>query len=227
MAYLQADSRLIIVAGSDTTAATLSHLFYHLASHPDVVKKLREEVTPLMEADGGVSHVKIQEAQYLNGCINEALRLNPPVPCGVFRKTPKEGVYIGQTFIPGDTVIQMPGYVMARGGRRTSISTQSMLTCDADETIYPRPLEFIPERWYSKPELILHKDAFQPFSSGPFGCIGKNLALMEIRTLASRMIMKFDVAFAPGEDGTRLLMETTEHFTLGLGPMDLIFTSRH
>ena len=98
---------------------------------------------------------------------------------------------------------------------------------EADEAIYPRPLEFIPERWYSKPELILHKDAFQPFSSGPFGCIGKNLALMEIRTLTSRMIMKFDVAFAPGEDGKRLLMETTEHFTLGLGPMDLIFTSRN
>lgn len=115
MAYLQADSRLIIVAGSDTTAATLSHLFYHLASHPNVVKKLREEIGPFMEADAEVNHVKIQDAQYLNGCINEALRLNPPVPCGVFRQTPKEGVYIGDTFIPGNTIIQMPGYVMARG----------------------------------------------------------------------------------------------------------------
>jgi len=209
LSYIQGDSRLIIVAGSDTTAATLSHLFYHLAKHPDVMDKLREEVKPLMEADGNVNHVKIQDAQYLNGCINEALRLNPPVPCGVFRKTPEEGVYIGETFIEGNTVIQMPGYVMAR-----------------DEKIYPQPLEFIPERWYSKPELVQHKDAFQPFSSGPFGCIGKNLALMEIRTLTSRMIMNFDVSFAPGEDGTRLLMETREHFTLGLSPLDLVFTKK-
>lgn len=112
---IQGDSRLIIVAGSDTTAATLSHLFYHLASHHEVVEKLREEVKPMIEADGSISHVKIQDAQYLNGCINEALRLNPPVPCGVFRKTPKDGVHIGDTFIAGNTIIQMPGYVMARG----------------------------------------------------------------------------------------------------------------
>ena len=115
MMYIQGDSRLIIVAGSDTTAATLTHLFYHLAKNPEAVDKLRKEVEPLMEANGEVSHVKIQDAPYLNGCINEALRLNPPVPCGVFRKTPKEGAYIGEQFIPGNTVIQMPGYVMARG----------------------------------------------------------------------------------------------------------------
>lgn len=226
LSYIHGDSRLIIVAGSDTTAATLSHLFYHLASHPDAVKKLRNEVKPMMEADGGVSHVKIQEAQYLNGCINEALRLNPPVPCGVFRKTPNEGVYIGDTFIAGNTVIQMPGYVMARGEQGDGHVLSALLIFDTDEKIYPRPLEFIPERWYSKPELVQHKDAFQPFSSGPFGCIGKNLALMEVRTLTSRMVMDFDVAFAPGEDGTRLLMETREHFTLGLSPMDLVFTKR-
>ena len=227
LSYIQGDSRLIIVAGSDTTAATLSHLFYHLVSHPDAVSKLRKELHPMTEADGEVSHVKIQDAQYLNGCINEALRLNPPVPCGVFRKTPKEGVYIGETFIEGNTVVQMPGYVMARGGLFENRTIEAVLTPDADEKIYAQPLEFIPERWYSKPELVQHKDAFQPFSSGPFGCIGKNLALMEIRTVVSRMIMNFDVAFAPGEDGTNLLMKTTEHFTLGLGPMDLVFTKRN
>jgi cytochrome P450 len=115
MSFIAGDSRLIIVAGSDTTAATLSHLYYHLAKNPDIVEKLRKEVEPMMEANGEVNHTKIQDAQYLNGCINETLRLNPPVPCGVFRKTPKEGVHIGSTFIDGNTVLQMPGYVMARG----------------------------------------------------------------------------------------------------------------
>jgi hypothetical protein len=50
---------------------------------------------------------------------------------------------------------------------------------------------------------------------------------MEIRTLTSRMIMNFDVRFAPGEDGTRLLEKTREHFTLGLAPLDLVFTKRN
>ena len=47
---LYADSRLIIVAGSDTTAATLTHLFYHLAGDSSVVHKLREEIKAKMRA---------------------------------------------------------------------------------------------------------------------------------------------------------------------------------
>lgn len=97
--------------------------------------------------------------------------------------------------------------------------------------------------------MIKHKDAFAPFSIGPFGksagcsqpstqprdrqyltnlsgCIGKNLALMEIRLLTTQLVMLFDVSFAPGEDGQRLLEKTTDHFTLGLGDLDLVFRKR-
>jgi cytochrome P450 len=112
---IQGDSRLIIVAGSDTTAATLVHLFYHLAKEPALVEKLREELTPLIGQDGLINNQKIKDAQFLNGAINETLRLNPPVPSGVFRKTPEEGVYIGNTFIAGNTVIQIPNYALGHG----------------------------------------------------------------------------------------------------------------
>ena len=111
---LHADSRLIIVAGSDTTAATLTHLFYHLAGDSSIQHRLREELEPKIE-DGDMTNIKIQDSPYLNGCIHEALRLNPPVPSGIFRKTPKEGVNIGDTYIPGDTTIQMPGFVLGHG----------------------------------------------------------------------------------------------------------------
>ena len=107
---LQGDSRLIIVAGSDTTAATLVHLFYWLAKDQELVGRLREEL-----GDEQEGHQKIRDAELLNGCIYEALRLNPPVPSGVFRNTPKEGIEINGTFIPGNTCIQMPGYVMGHG----------------------------------------------------------------------------------------------------------------
>ena len=112
---IQADSRLIIVAGSDTTAATLAHLFYHIAADPSIAQKLREELKPRLGEDGKITHQHVSDAPFLNGCINEALRLNPPVPSGVFRLTPKEGVNIGEQFIPGDTTIQMPGYVIGHG----------------------------------------------------------------------------------------------------------------
>lgn len=112
---LRGDSRLIIVAGSDTTAATLVHLFYHLATETGLVERLRAELDELLGKDGPVEHLKIQDAPLLNGAIDETLRLHPPVPSGVFRKTPKEGVTIGGTYIPGDTVVQMPQYAMSRG----------------------------------------------------------------------------------------------------------------
>ena len=111
---LQGDSRLIIVAGSDTTAATLVHMFYYLATNPKVQQQLRKELEPLV-GRGDVDHQKVQDAELLNGCIYEALRLNPPVPSGVFRKTPPEGVSIGEKWIPGNTCIQMPQFPMGRG----------------------------------------------------------------------------------------------------------------
>ena len=125
---LQGDSRLIIVAGSDTTAATLAHLFYHLATEPSVVQRLREEVGPLGEKDGSVQHAKIVDAKLLNGVINETLRLHPPVPSGVFRNTPPEGIYVKDTFIPGNTTLRMPGWAMARGETYGVPGSSSKLT---------------------------------------------------------------------------------------------------
>lgn len=105
------DSRLIIVAGSDTTAATLSYLFYHIASKPQWQDKLRKEMQQIKldnrSTDRVIPDSLLKEAPILNGMINETLRLNPPVPSGVFRKTPAEGVNIGETFVPGNTVIQV------------------------------------------------------------------------------------------------------------------------
>ena len=112
---LQADSLLIIVAGSDTTAATLVHLFYHIATQRGLIERLRKELDGLVKPDQKIENVAIQDAPILNGSINEALRLNPPVPSGVFRQAPKEGVEIGGVYIPGEANIQMPQYAMARG----------------------------------------------------------------------------------------------------------------
>jgi tryprostatin B 6-hydroxylase len=100
-----------------------------------------------------------------------------------------------------------------------------MLT-HAVESCFQDSLEFIPERWGDKPELVRDKTAFAPFSSGVFSCVGKQLALMELRGAVARMVTQFDVAFAPGEDGTALLTKTRDVFTLDLAPLYLVFTAR-
>lgn len=87
--------------------------------------------------------------------------------------------------------------------------------------------------------MVKHQDAFAPFSMGPFNCIGRNrksrircvvsladdgpVARMELRTLTAQLLLKYDVAFAPGEDGTRILTKTKDHFTVSVGQLDLGF----
>ena len=92
-----------------------------------------------------------------------------------------------------------------------------------DDCIYDSPDSFIPERWYSKPGMIKHKDAFAPFSTGPFGCIGKSLAMTELRTTTAKIVMKYDFRLAEGEDGSRLMLDTRDHFTVDPGSLDIQF----
>ncbi|KIW07631.1 uncharacterized protein PV09_01577 [Verruconis gallopava] len=209
LSYLCADSRLVIVAGSDTTSATLVYVFNYLARDPALVEKARKELEPLVSADGSFDNKEAANANFINGCINEALRLNPPVPTALQRLTPPEGLMVGDTYIPGNTCVWCPSYVMGHS-----------------EEIYAQPEEFIPERWYSRPELVKKKEAFFPFSLGPMGCIGKPLALMELRIVMAKLLLAFDVSYAPGETGKDLIEKSRDHFTIETGPLHLVFTPR-
>ncbi|KAL3482698.1 cytochrome P450 [Aspergillus germanicus] len=206
---LQGDARLLVIAGSDTTAITLTHLFYYLITVPGLMERVRDEVAGCMESDGGFSNLRLQKAELFNACINETLRLHPPVPSGVPRQSPSQAVQVANMWIPPRTLIKMPWYVMGR-----------------DEAYFPRASEFIPERFSTRPELLLRRDAWTPFSSGPYNCIGKNLAYMEIRTLAARLVTRFDMVLAPGENGRGLVGEAEDNFTLGLRPFRVIVTQR-
>jgi tryprostatin B 6-hydroxylase len=146
---LQADSRTIIVAGSDTTAASLTYIFYELAKHPEHAVKVREELAGLLGPSGNIEYRLIQSADHLNAVITETLRLHPVVPTIIQRKTPAEGIQVGDTYIPGGINVSCPQYVLGRS-----------------EAIYKQASEFIPERWYSKPEMVLEKSAYAPFSTG-------------------------------------------------------------
>ncbi|KAK3658710.1 hypothetical protein LTR56_001581 [Elasticomyces elasticus] len=181
---LQADTRLIIVAGD-----------------PSQVTKLREELRALTQGDW--SDKDIRHAPHLNGAINEALRLHPPVPSGLPRLTPPEGMRIGEIYIPGSTTFIMPQFVMGR-----------------DESSYEQPNDFVPERWYGKPEMVKRAEAYAPFSMGPYNCIGKNLALTELRTLTARLVLEFDVKLAPGQEP---VLRTRDHFTVDISDLNLVF----
>ena len=110
---LTGDSRLIIVAGSDTTATTLAFTFYHLAKDPSQQQKIRDE---LKATTGGedFDFEALRNMLHLNGVINEALRLHPPVPGGVWRISAPEGITVGDKYIPGEVTVLTPTYTIHR-----------------------------------------------------------------------------------------------------------------
>jgi cytochrome P450 len=68
----------VLLAGRDTTASLLSNLWIVLARRPDIWAKLKEEVNQLNYEKP--SYQQLNAMKYLRHCINESLRLNPPVP---------------------------------------------------------------------------------------------------------------------------------------------------
>lgn len=104
-------------------------MFYHFATHPDVYKTLQAEVDALFESNAGqeaspeessevedpVDSAALAKLPYLQACIDESLRLLPPVPSGLQRQTPPQGLQVGDVWIPGDTIVMTPTYTLNRG----------------------------------------------------------------------------------------------------------------
>ncbi|KAL1962758.1 hypothetical protein VTN77DRAFT_9212 [Rasamsonia byssochlamydoides] len=211
---LDEDGRLIIIAGSDTTGVTLANALYYLASNPTVYRQLQKHVDEVFPSgDSSFSYDKVRDLPYLEAIINETLRLKPAVPSGQPRVTPASGLQIDEVWIPGDTNMVVPQYVIQR-----------------DERNFPRGAEFLPERWLAEEKktgrLILNEQAFFPFQIGPYSCVGKQLALMQLRSVLSRIALNFDIAFAPGEDGVAFDQGARDTFTFTVSPLQLVFKER-
>ena len=113
--WLVGDTRIAVVAGSHTTAAALTHCFYHLAADSSHAQRIRKEVNAIFDKDGKLKASTLrEEAAYLNAFITETMRLHPSNPSGVFRQTPTEGLRIGKRHIPGDVTVRIPFWTIMR-----------------------------------------------------------------------------------------------------------------
>ncbi|XWW99660.1 hypothetical protein V2A60_007671 [Cordyceps javanica] len=206
---LEGDMFLILVAGSDTVAMSLQALFYELSINQDAQTKLREEVDAYFAEHDRPEPVLLAKLDHLQACINEAMRLWPPVMSGMQRTTPPEGLQVGDAFIPGNIHVQVPTYLIHRS-----------------EGAFSRPNDFVPERWTTKPELIVDRSAYYPFSVGRHSCPGKQFALVELRQAAVEILRRYTVELAPGftskdfEDGLK------DHFNMEASRLDFAFTAR-
>lgn len=191
------DTRTAIVAGSDTTSIALGCIMYYLIVHQDKYKRLKAEIQELLDQGGTLDNNSLGSLPYLGAVINEALRLMPPVPQGLQRVVPPEGVELAGKFIPGNTFVSVSPWTLQRDPRN-----------------WGRPDEFIPERWIGEGPEPCNKDAFIPFSIGAYSCVGKPLAMMELRVIIATIAENFDFTFAKGFDAAGFETSVTNDFTM-------------
>jgi cytochrome P450 len=92
---------ILSTAGTETTATTLSSLFYYLTHNPHSYQKLVAEIRSSFTHENEITFNAIGNLKYLKAVIQETFRIHPSVPVGFHRITPKAGSYIDGQWVPG------------------------------------------------------------------------------------------------------------------------------
>ncbi|KAF3442181.1 hypothetical protein FNV43_RR16097 [Rhamnella rubrinervis] len=180
-----------ILAGRDSTSSALSWFFWILSSRPDVEQSILKELQTIRERYGKkieditYSFNQLREMHYLQAAISEAMRLYPPVPVDM-KACLKEDVLPDGTFVGKDWSVTYHTYAM---GRMESIWGNN---CD----------QYMPERWLE--EGVCRQESafrFPIFHAGPRMCLGKDMAYIQMKSIAATVIERFHMeVVADGDD---------------------------
>ncbi|KNZ78574.1 Cytochrome P450 52E1 [Termitomyces sp. J132] len=184
----------IMIAGRDTTAATLTFVIYLLAMHPVVHARLREEVLEKVGSNRRPDYDDIRDMKYLRAVINETLRLFPIVPFNT-----RDNIHA--TTWPSPDPTQKPIYIPAG----TKIPYSVFLMHRRKDLWGPDAEEFDPDRFLDdrlKKYLVKNSFIFLPFNAGPRICLGQQFAYNEMSFMLIRLVQQFtrvtlDEAAAP------------------------------
>lgn len=102
LAEMHSNSDLFMIAGTETTATLASGLIYYLLMNPEKMKNLQDELRETFKEREEINMTRLTHLKYLNACVEEGLRIYPPVPVGLPRRTPVGGTAICGEWIPAD-----------------------------------------------------------------------------------------------------------------------------
>jgi len=166
-----------LIAGRDTTAQALSWTFFCLAEHPEAEAKARQEVFEVCGTEDP-SYNDIKNMPYLQAVLSEALRLYPSVPLDL-KLSEAIDTWPDGTRITKDTIVCYNIYGMGRDS--------SVWGCDAEA--------FRPERWLEMKDVPSDYE-YPVFNAGPRVCLGKRLAMVEMKTCLAMLLPHFTLKLA-------------------------------
>ncbi|KAG7389907.1 hypothetical protein PHYBOEH_007195 [Phytophthora boehmeriae] len=179
-----------VLAGKDTTGDAMSWMMHLLHENPRVERKLREilltEVPNLAKAKNYIpSMEELDTIPYLEATIRESLRLKPPAPC-VTQHCTQDTVFPDGTFI-------------RKGTDTTMLYHASALL---PSVWGPDAAEFKPERFLDDNDKLIELPPlkFIAFSAGPRKCVGRKLAMIEMKIVIACLVGRFHLVQTPGQD---------------------------
>jgi len=161
----------IFLAGHETTASALTWTFYLISQHPEVYKKLKKEIDEVV-GNGEMTFQHFQQLKYTKACLNEGMRLYPPV--WMIGRRAIEDNMIGDYLIKKDTDILISPYIVHH-----------------HPNYWKNPETFDPDRWETEEVKQMDKFVYFPFAAGPRMCIGNNFALFEADIIITKVIQNF------------------------------------
>ncbi|KAF2892992.1 hypothetical protein ILUMI_13181, partial [Ignelater luminosus] len=166
--------------GHDTTSAAMSFALYCLAKYPDVQVKAVQELQTIFsrDKDRPATYKELQEMRYLEAVIKETLRLYPSVP--VFARNVHEDIEYDGITLPKNTTLAIYVYGLHR-----------------DPITFPDPERFDPDRFFQENQPDRSPYAYIPFSAGPRNCIGQKFAMLEMKSLLSKVLRNYELLEDP------------------------------
>ncbi|XP_046381306.2 cytochrome P450 3A6-like [Haliotis rufescens] len=165
-----------LFAGFETTSTLLTWTLLLLGEHPAVQDKLRSEIRSLLPSSSGqLTSQTLDQMTFLNCVVKESLRMYPPVS-NVFRRAINDD-NVGGYFIPAGTIVGI------------SIGGLHRLPENWED-----PNTFRPERFLQE----INPYKFQPFTAGPYMCIGHRFAVTEAKAILVTLLNNFKFDMVPG-----------------------------